>query len=161
MNRKSSRAWPLYVLALALSLAAPAWAGGDWNDEGIEWRDWDDAVAEAKETGKPICLVVYTETCPHCTNYSRVFHDDGVEKVARDFVMVRIDQGTKRTLAMKFAPDGAYIPRTLFFTPEAEMAPEIQVDRPKYVHFYDEHDPRHIREAMKKAHPQLTKKSTS
>lgn len=146
---------------LSWCLVDAAIAGGDWNDEGIGWRSWGDAISEANETGKPICLVVYTETCPHCTNYSKVFHDGGVEAVAKDFVMVRIDQDRKRKLALRFAPDGAYIPRTLFFTSEGEMAPEIQVDRPRYVHFYDEHDPEHIREAMKAARPKLMRKPKS
>lgn len=155
------RAGAVFLSILVFLVATNAWAGGDWNDEGIAWRDWDEAVVEAKKSGKPICMVVYTETCPHCTNYSRMFHDEGVLEVAKDFVMVRIDQHASQSLAKRFAPDGAYIPRTLFFTPDGEIAPEIQVDRPKYVHFYDEHDPAHIRDAMKTAHPKLTTKSAS
>lgn len=148
------------VLSLGLGLvSSSAWAGGDWNDEGIEWRSLEEGVAEAKKDGKPICLVVYTETCPHCRNYSRVFHDPGIEEIAKDYVMVRVDQHRSKTIAKTHAPDGAYIPRTLFLTSDGKIATDIRVDRERYVYFYDEHDPRHIREAMKSAHPKLTKKS--
>ena len=63
----------LAVAALVL-LAAPVRAH-DWNDKNIAWKSFDDGLAEAKKDKKPICLIVYTEWCPHCGNYSKVFAD--------------------------------------------------------------------------------------
>ena len=140
-----------------LVLASNSWAGGDWNDDGIQWRSLDEGLAEAEQHGKPICLVVYTEWCPHCTNYSRVFHDGDVEKAAEGFVMIRLDQDRKKTLSARYAPDGAYIPRTMFLDSHGVIDPEIKINRKDYVYFYDEHDPAHLRKAMNAAHAKLAK----
>ena len=147
-----------FVLVLATFVFAPsAWAGGDWNDEGIEWRSYEEGLAEAKKSDKPICLVVYTEWCPHCQNYSKVFHDGEIEDAAKQFVMIRLDQDQQKAVTNRYAPDGAYIPRTLFLDSDGVLAPDIKVERKKYVYFYDEHDPAHLRKAMKGAHGKLTK----
>ena len=65
----------LLVLAALVLFIAPARAGGDWNDANVAWKSYDEGVALAKKEKKPICLVFYTEWCPHCANYSAVFHD--------------------------------------------------------------------------------------
>ncbi len=122
------------------------------------WDSFDDGLEASAKDGKPICLVIYTSWCPHCKNYAAVFHDPGIEKLAKQFVMVRIDQSNNESLSRKYAPDGAYIPRTLFLAAGGEMHPEIKIPREKYVHFYDEHDPAQLRDAMKNAHDQLSKR---
>ncbi len=150
--------WIGLVLVMSALMFAPnAWAGGDWNDDGIQWRSHDEGLAEAKQEGKPICLVVYTEWCPHCQNYSRVFHDGDVEKMAERFVMIRLDQDQKKTLSSRYAPDGAYIPRTMFLDSKGVIDPDIKVNRKDFVYFYDEHDPAHLRKAMSAAHAKLVK----
>jgi len=141
----------LALVAVLVSTASAARAGGDWNDDGIAWRSFEEGMAEAKKEGKPLCLIVYTEWCPHCTNYSRVFHDEGVRELSKNFVMVRLDQDQDQQITRKYAPDGSYVPRTLFFTAEGELDPAIRAARAKYVYFYDEHDPGPLREAMKAA----------
>jgi len=59
------------LVAGAFLLAArAARAGGDWNDQGVKWVPYADGLATAKKEKKPVCLVFYTEWCPHCQNYS-------------------------------------------------------------------------------------------
>ena len=65
------------LAASALVGVAQLHAGGDWNDGQIAWQPYDKGFAAAKEQKKPICLVVYTEWCPHCANYSKVLHENG------------------------------------------------------------------------------------
>jgi hypothetical protein len=66
------------------SLARDGARGGDWNDKAVGWQAYDAGLARAKQDKKPVMLVVFTEWCPHCTNYSKLFHDPQVvEKVAR------------------------------------------------------------------------------
>lgn len=147
-------------MVLLLALAVPsAWAGGDWNDDGIAWRSFDDGVAEAKKDGKPVCLVIYTEWCPHCKNYAKVFHDAEIEELSKQFVMIRLDQENNESLSKKFVPDGSYIPRTMFLDSAGNLVPEIKLSRDKYLYFYDEHDPTQLREAMKNAPSKVQKLS--
>jgi hypothetical protein len=143
-----TRTLPLTLLLATLVAAAPAHAGGDWNDKGISWQTFDAGVATAKKDKKPICLIVYTEWCPHCTNYSAVFHDPAVVEKAKKLVMVRVDKDKNAEISKKFAPDGEYIPRTYFISSAGELDPSISAPRDKYKYFYDEKDPKAVLAGM-------------
>jgi protein-disulfide reductase (glutathione) len=136
----------LVVAALALA-AAPAFAH-DWNETAIAWKGLDDGLALAKAEGKPVCLIVYTEWCPHCGNYSKVFHDPKVVEKAKRFVMVRLDQDKEKARTGAYAPDGGYIPRTMFLAPDGILAADVHAPRPKYQYFYDENDPASVLAGM-------------
>lgn len=140
------------VAALGLLLAAPpARAGGEWNDKGIAWRPYEAALAEAKKAKKPVCIVVYAEWCPHCTNYSQVFHDPRVVEMAKKFVMVRVDKEAEPKVAALYKPDGDYVPRTLFLAPDGKLRPEVDAQRTDYRYFYSERDPASILRGMEMA----------
>jgi thioredoxin-like negative regulator of GroEL len=136
-------------------------AGGDWNDSGIKWKSFDEGVAEAAKEKKPICLVLYTEWCPHCTNYSAVFHDAKVVEQSKNFVMIRVDKDKNPEISKKYAPDGEYIPRTYFLSPDGKLDPEIHAPRDQFKYFYDERVPGSVlggmEEALKKLKPKETK----
>lgn len=125
----------------ALVPAPAALAGGDWNDKGIAWQPYESGLAAAKKEKKPICLIFYTEWCPHCTNYSKVFHDPQVVERAKRFVMIRVDNDKQPELSKEHAPDGRYIPRTFFLSSAGVLEPEIQARRDRFKYFYDEQQP--------------------
>ena len=137
------------LLALTLTLGpTAARAGGDWNDAAIAWQPYEAGLALAKKAQKPICLVFFTEWCPHCTNYSKVFHDPAVVAKAKDFVMIRLDKDKNAELSGKFAPDGQYIPRTLFLSSSGEFEAAVHAPRDQYKYFYDESDPKSLLAGM-------------
>src|SRR5689334_13022176 len=129
------------VVPLLLLVTSLARAGGDWNDAEVRWQEHDAGLAAAAKDKKPICLVVYTDWSPHCANYSKVFHDPKVVERTRKFVMIRIEGDKQKELAGRYAPDGGYIPRTLFLSSKGVLDPTIQAPNPKYKYFYDERDP--------------------
>jgi protein-disulfide reductase (glutathione) len=147
----------LVALALLLLLAAPAGAH-DWNDGAIAWKSLDDALPLAKKEQKPVCLIVYTEWCPHCANYAKVFHDPKVVAKAKQLVMVRVDQDKDKERTKAYAPDGGYIPRTLFLAPDGTLAPEVHAPRPQYKYFFDEKDPASVLAGMDAALAKLAPK---
>jgi thiol-disulfide isomerase/thioredoxin len=107
----------------AMIVVSAARGAGDWNDGQITWLAYDKGLEEAKTTNKPVCLVFFTEWCPHCTNYSRVFHDPKIVDLAKRFVMIRVDRDLDPTVSAKYAPDGQYIPRTYFLSQQGELDP--------------------------------------
>jgi thiol:disulfide interchange protein len=140
------------ILAAALVLGvATGTRAHDWNDAEVAWKDYEAALAAAKNEKKPICLVVYTEWCPHCANYSHVFHDPKVVEKSKELVMVRVDKDKNAELSKRYAPDGEYIPRTFFLKPDGKLDPDIHAPRDKYVYFYDEKDPASVLAGMDKA----------
>jgi len=143
----------LPAIAAVVVLLAPTVvpAGGDWNDGGIDWKSYDDGFEEARTAGKPVCLVFYTEWCPHCTNYAKVFHDDQVVERSKQFVMIRIDKDKNRELSALYAPDGEYIPRTYFLDAKGDLDASLHAPREKFLYFYDENKPASVLAGMQTA----------
>src|SRR5262249_20035756 len=108
---KGGRSALVLATALVLGIASGSRAH-DWNDAQVAWKDYEAGLAAAKKEKKPICLVFYTEWCPHCANYSHVFHDPKVVEKSKELVMVRLDKDKNAELSKQYAPDGEYIPRT-------------------------------------------------
>jgi thiol:disulfide interchange protein len=131
----------LLVAATILTAVAPARAGGDWNDANVQWQPYEQGIAAAKKDKKPVTLIFFTEWCPHCSNYSKLFHDDKVVEKTKKFVMIRLDKDKNAELSKKFAPDGEYIPRTYFLSSDGTLDPTLTAPRPEYKYFYDEKDP--------------------
>ncbi len=121
----------------------------DWN-RAIAWQPYAAGLQQAKRERKPVCLVIYTTWCPHCTAYARLFHTAGVAASARRFVMIKVDKDAEPALSKKYGLDGEYIPRTYFLTPDGEVA-RIDSGRSDYRYFYDEADPGSLLAAMQKA----------
>ena len=138
----------LLMATVFLVAIPPARAGGDWNDAKIQWQPYEQGLAAAQKDKKPILLVLYTEWCPHCTNYSKLFHDDKVVEQAKRFVMIRLDKDKNAELSKKFAPDGEYIPRTYFLSSAGTLDSDLHAPRAEYKYFYDEHDPAQLLASM-------------
>jgi protein-disulfide reductase (glutathione) len=141
----------LFLICTAVTGVRMAAAGGDWNDDGIQWRSLDEGLELAKKEKKPVCLIFYTEWCPHCTNYSKVFHDSRVVDVAKKLVMVRIDGDKDKELSKQYALDGAYIPRTYFLSSDGKVDDSIHAPRDRYKYFYNEHDAGEVLASMQAA----------
>lgn len=141
----------MLVWVMAAGLPATALAGGDWNDSAIAWRPYAEGLAEAARAHKPVCLIFYTDWCPHCTNYARVFHDPAVVAGAKGFVMIRLNKDQHPELSAKYAVDGQYIPRTYFLSPQGVVEAGVHAPRATYKYFYNERDPRDLLGAMQRA----------
>ena len=150
-------AWWAASLLIAAVIAPPraAIAGGDWNDGQVQWQTYDAGIAAAKKDKKPICLIFFTEWCPHCANYSKVFHDAKVVEQSKKFVMIRLDKDKNAELSKQYALDGDYIPRTYFLSSDAKADAGIHAPREQYKFFYDEHDPAPLLASMESAQKTL------
>lgn len=130
------------------ALASPAFAGGDWNDANVGWKSYEEGLKEAKSASKPVLLVFYTEWCPHCTNFSQIFHDPAVVSLSKSFVMIRVDNDKDAATSAKYAPDGKYIPRTFFLKSDGTLLTDVTEQRATYKYFYNEKDPASILRSM-------------
>jgi len=146
-NAAASAVAALAALTL-VAIATPALAGGDWNDAGVAWKPYEQGLAEAKESKKPVCLIFYTEWCPHCTNYAKLFHNAALIELSKKFVMIRIDKDKDSATSAKYAPDGDYIPRTFFLTSDGTLLDKVTEQRDNYKYFYDVSDPASVMRSM-------------
>ncbi len=83
----------------------------------IPWEPFDGALDHAKTKGMPVMLVVHASWCERCKDLKPAFSTEEIEDLAQRFVMVNVDQDAEPR-ALQFAPDGDYIPRVVFLSPE-------------------------------------------
>jgi len=93
------------MAALLLTAVPTAFAGGDWNDANVQWQPYEAGLAAAKKDKKPVLLIFFTEWCPHCTNYSKVFHDPQVVETSKKLVMIRLDKDKNGAVSGKYMSD--------------------------------------------------------
>jgi len=149
------RSKTIVLAALLVAVATAALAGGDWNDKDVAWKPYEDGLAAAKKEKKPVCIIFYTDWCPHCANYSAVFHDPKVVDTTKRFVMIRLNKDKEAALSKKYAPDGEYIPRTYFLSSAGVLDVDIHAPRDRYRYFYDERTPASVLAGMVEASKKL------
>lgn len=123
----------------------------DWNRAGVAWRPTDAGLAEARESGKPVMMVIHAEWCGPCHEYARVFHDAELAALSRAFVMILVDSDREPAVNQRYATDGTYLPRTYFLTPSGQHQTNVVSDHPRFRYFFPQRDPRAIVAAMRLA----------
>ena len=113
----------------------------DWNDASIDWYGHEDGLSRIEASGKPGVLIFYTNWCPHCHNYSRVFRSREVVQLAKRFVMIRVDRDADAAVSDRYAKHGRYVPRTFFLDTAGEVDWEHKGSHPRYPYFLDEDEP--------------------
>ena len=117
---------------LAMFLIAAARPVAAAPNPGVAWRGWDRGLEEAKTSGRPMLVDVYTEWCGWCRRMDAdVYSRPEIRDYLRDrFVMVKLDaeasdparyEGrsfTSRTLAARFGVSG--YPTTIFLRPAGD-----------------------------------------
>lgn len=142
---------PTVTAAPAPPKPAPPKDGENWGGSAIAWQAPTAGLAEAKRSGRPVMLVLYTTWCPHCKNYSQLFSDARVVEASKAFVMIRANSDEEEDFAGKYAPDGGYIPRTLFLGADGALRAEIRANEREYKYFYNERDAGPLLAAMERA----------
>jgi protein-disulfide reductase (glutathione) len=108
-----------------------------WNDR-IAWRGLDEGLREAKQSGRPLMMVVHTSWCGNCQKLKRTFNSDpNLERLSEGFVMVHVDQDAHPEATL-YGPDGQYIPRVMFLDEHGNVDQRLQnPNRPsRYRYFY-------------------------
>ena len=121
--------------------APSAPANGEWNSDEIRWLDYDAGLARARAEGKPICLVMHADWCPHCHTYARVFDDARVVAQSRRLIMVRVNVDQVPAVATRYSVDGTYVPRTYFLRSDGTVLERVDAHRERFRYFFDENDP--------------------
>ena len=138
---------------------APVAAGPDtWGGSAIAWREPDAAFAAAKRENKPIMLVLFTTWCPHCKRFGALLSDARIAAASKSFVMVHVNSDDNQALAQKYAPDGMYIPRTLFLDPDGALVSTIRANtNGRFQYFYEEGDVAPLLAAMERAKREIVR----
>lgn len=115
---KSTR---LFVLFFLLIFTATLQADDKWNDEGIDWLTLESALDDASSSEKKIMLVLHSEGCGACDDYSKLFREGAVAIASKDLLMVLVDDGVNEDISEKYSLDGSYVPRTYFLNSDGSV----------------------------------------
>lgn len=137
--------------AFARASAAPPPMAELWNGAEIAWRNVGPGIQESTRTGKTVVMVFHASWCASCKRYRQVWKDPGVVAAARDLVMILVDVDTEPNANGAFSPDGTYVPRTIFYSPEGDVMKDLRGKDPEYPHTIDLDDPAELRTLMQKA----------
>jgi len=125
------------LLFIFLSFVAAESNGRGWNDN-IDWKTWDEGLALAKSTNKPAMLVIHKTWCGACKSLKPKFAESKeIEAESQNFIMINL-QDDEEPKDASFAPDGGYIPRIIYVSPDGIPRPDIfNKNRPdQYKYFY-------------------------
>lgn len=123
-----------------------------WNGSEINWRDIRSGVYESSKTGRPVIMVFHASWCTACRKYRKVFFDKDIVAASKDFVMILIDGDADKTTNGAFAPDGTYVPRTIFLDSEGNIESHlVGKSDPKFPHSIDLNSPAELLSLMQKA----------
>jgi thioredoxin-like negative regulator of GroEL len=122
-----------------------------WNGAEIVWRDMSSGVKESVRTGKPVLMVFHATWCKVCVHFRAVFKDSGIVAASRNLVMILVDVDKEPDVNGAFAPDGGYVPRTVFIDPEGNVIEALQSANPQYRYSADVDGPDELRSLMRRA----------
>eukprot|EP00112_Aurelia_sp_Birch-Aquarium-sp1_P009305 Seg2052.5 transcript_id=Seg2052.5/GoldUCD/mRNA.D3Y31 product="Thioredoxin domain-containing protein 12" protein_id=Seg2052.5/GoldUCD/D3Y31 len=104
----------------------PVYAAHATAGDPIHWVQYKHALKLAKESKKPIFLLIHRTSCPACKAVHRMLiRDEKFMDKIQDFVMVEIEDDVQTEVADKFDIDGTYVPRIYFVDYEGEIMKKI------------------------------------
>jgi thiol:disulfide interchange protein len=144
----------MLAAAVLATTGARATAPGaeNWNAPAITWHSLQTGIPEATRTGKTVVMVFHAPWCTACAKYRSVFKDERVVAAAKDVVMILVDADADKTANGAFAPDGTYVPRTIFMTPDGEVRTDLTgKSDPQHPHTIDIEKPDELLALIQKA----------
>ncbi|XP_078043530.1 thioredoxin domain-containing protein 12 [Augochlora pura] len=92
----------------------------------FKWKTFDNGFEEAEKTQKPIFLFVYKIGCPACEILKEKFSKSvRIMDLSDRFIMIKVDARKHPFInSGRYQPDGKYVPRILFFTPNGKFIME-------------------------------------
>ena len=107
--------------------------------ENIEWKTWSAGRSAAKETGKPLMVILHKSWCPACKSLKpKLAASKAIETLSSQFVMVNAKEGEQPIDESKFNIDGQYIPRIIFLDSNENVLSEVinEEGNPQYKYYY-------------------------
>ncbi|XP_076035510.1 thioredoxin domain-containing protein 12-like [Oratosquilla oratoria] len=127
--------------------------------DAYSWVTLGDGLTKAKETGKPLMLIIHKSWCGACKAFKPKFAgSEEAKMLSSHFIMVNSLDNEEPT-DPKYAPDGGYIPRILFLDSDGHVHQEIynKDGNPSYKFYYS--DDKTVVTSMKQAIDTLGRKT--
>lgn len=128
---------------LAIFIVGQIFVTGSTESNGlgdhIDWQTWSKGLTLAKETRKPVMVILHKSWCPACKSLKPKFEaSKDIEKLSSQFVMINAKEGEEPIDEPKFNVDGTYIPRVIFLDSEANVLSDVinESGNPQYKYYH-------------------------
>jgi thiol:disulfide interchange protein DsbD len=144
IESKEARSAPFWWIKKGVGLVCIGFATAlIWSampSDAVRWTPFsDNALSEAKESGKPIIIDFYAEWCSPCRHLDKVTFQDRsiIDATAKDFVMIRVDlthsgDRAKEKLLGLYKIQG--VPTVVFLKPGGDERTDLRVMTPVAPH---------------------------
>ncbi|XP_053326597.1 anterior gradient protein 2-like [Spea bombifrons] len=132
------------------SVTQPKTLARGWGDS-INWaQTYEEALAKARETKKPLMVIHHLEDCPYSQALKKAFVADPMaQKLAQeDFVMLNV---VHPVADENQSPDGHYVPRIVFVDPSMTVRTDLAGRYGNRLYAYEAGDIPELITNMKKA----------
>ena len=133
----------IIILSIIFAIIGTISADGNALSNGfgdeIEWKPWAEALNLAKETKRPIMVLLHKTSCPACKSFKPVFSKSKeILNMSSKFVMVNAKFGQEPSNEPKLSIDGKYVPRIIFMDSEGNVLEEVinKKGNPKFKYFH-------------------------
>ena len=130
-----------YVVAIFIASHVLITESAESNGLGdhIDWQSWSRGLSVAKETQKPLMVVLHKSWCPACKSLKPKFQaSQAIEQLSSQFVMINAKEGEEPIESPQFNVDGAYIPRVIFLDSEGNVLSDVinESGNPQYKYYH-------------------------
>lgn len=102
----------------------------------INWISYEQALAAAKQSGKRIFLLVYTDWCPQCRAVSQVLEREDVRALLSQLIAVRHDQDEGASWLNQLDGNLDYVPRIMLLNADGTLQRRLVSGHARYPFFY-------------------------
>jgi len=117
----------------------------------LTWYSYEQGVSLAKQSGKPILLLVYADWCSKCRALAPVFERSDVHALASKMIVVRQDQDQPAPWLTGLGVSGNYVPRIIFLNADGTVQNTLTSGHPRYPFFYAAERPEILLSSLKLA----------
>ncbi|XP_077291059.1 thioredoxin domain-containing protein 12-like [Arctopsyche grandis] len=147
--------WRVTLLMLICGVILGTMSSSSGLDNGLGTQySWSEslpaALEEARSRSAPILLMIHKSWCGACKALKPKFAaSESLLKLSQHFVMVNLMDEDEPSDS-NYSPDGGYIPRILFLTPNGHVLENIYNEMGSLQHKYFYSQPEDIVKSMKK-----------
>lgn len=91
-NKAITAGWAIFIMVLSNFMASPACA-----QQNLQWHSFEDAIAIADSTQRPIFVDVWAPWCGWCRKMKREVYPELKQQLRSSFVLTRINRNDTQT----------------------------------------------------------------